>query len=139
MSVVAPLAGGLLIGLAAALTLAVDGRIAGVSGILGRLVLGGDARGFRAAFVLGLLAAGLVGAALAPSALGGPIVSLPLVGVAGLLVGWGTRTANGCTSGHGVCGVARLSWRSIAAVATFMTTGALTVALVRVLHLGVRP
>jgi uncharacterized protein len=139
MSVVAPLAGGLLIGLAASLALAVDGRIAGVSGILGRLVLGGDGRGFRAAFLFGLLGAGLAGAVLAPSALGGPIVSLPLVGVAGLLVGWGTRTANGCTSGHGVCGVARLSGRSFAAVATFMATGALTVAAVRLLGLGVRP
>jgi len=138
MSVVAPLAGGLLIGLAASLALVVDGRIAGVSGILGRFVLGGDARGFRGAFLLGLLAAGLVATLATPSALGGPIVSLPLVGAAGLLVGWGTRMANGCTSGHGVCGVARLSGRSLAAVATFMLTGALTVALVRVLHLGVR-
>ena len=133
MSVVAPLAGGLLIGLAEALALAFDGRIAGVSGVLGRLVFGGDGRGFRVAFLAGLLVAGLAGAAIAPSAFGARIAPLPAIAVAGLLVGWGTRVSNGCTSGHGVCGIGRGSLRSLVAVVTFMITGALTVTAVRLL------
>ncbi|MCB9560532.1 MAG: YeeE/YedE family protein [Kofleriaceae bacterium] len=136
MSVIAPLLGGAMIGLAAAVALAVDGRIAGVSGVLGRLLVGGDGRGFRVAFLAGLVAVGLLGAAATPSAFGGRVVSLPLVGLAGVLVGWGTRVSNGCTSGHGVCGVGRLSPRSIVAVVTFMVTGAATVAVVRLLGLG---
>lgn len=131
MSVVAPLAGGVLIGLAAAIAFAFDGRIAGVSGVLGRLIFGGDGRGFRFAFVAGLLAAGLAGAVLAPDAIGHSVAPLPAIAIAGLLVGWGTRVGNGCTSGHGVCGVGRGSARSVVAVATFMLTGALTVAAVR--------
>lgn len=133
MSVVAPLVGGLLIGLAASVALAFEGRIAGISGVLGRLVFGGDARGFRITFLAGLLAAGLVGAALTPSAFGARIAPLPVVAVAGLLVGWGTRVGNGCTSGHGVCGIGRGSVRSLVAVVTFMVTGALTVAAVRLI------
>jgi uncharacterized membrane protein YedE/YeeE len=141
MSVVAPLVGGALIGLAAAIAFAFDGRIAGVSGIVGRAAFDrrGGGRDFRLAFLVGLVGAGVVALVIAPGAIGAPAVPLPAVAIAGLLVGWGSRMANGCTSGHGVCGVARLSPRSLVAVATFMTTGAITAALVRAVGLGVRP
>ena len=136
MAVLAPLAGGALIGVAAAIALAFDGRIAGVSGTVARLPRRDGGLGFRAAFLAGLVLAGLGGAILDPSAIGAG-ARLPVVAIAGLLVGWGATVSNGCTSGHGVCGVARLSPRSIVAVATFMTTGAITVAIVRAIG-GVR-
>ena len=131
MSVVAPLAGGALIGAAAAIALAFDGRIAGVSGALGRLVSVRDGRGFRALFLLGLVLSGVVVALVAPRAIGQAHVGLPLVAVAGVLVGWGTRVGNGCTSGHGVCGVSRLSPRSLIATMTFIAAGAITVFIVQ--------
>jgi uncharacterized membrane protein YedE/YeeE len=126
--VVRGLAGGALIGFASALVLAFHGRIAGISGILGRALE--SARGFRVGFLVGLIATGVVAAAVAPAAFGAGVRGLPMLAVAGLLVGIGTTLGNGCTSGHGVCGLARLSSRSIAAVATFMITAAITVALV---------
>ncbi len=124
--------GGMLIGLAAALLLLFNGRIAGISGIVGGLLrpAQGDVA-WRLAFLLGLLAAPLVY---------GLVAVLPAVRVeagsatliaAGLLVGIGTRYGSGCTSGHGVCGVSRLSPRSLAATAAFMLAGFLTVFLVR--------
>jgi len=122
------LLGGVMIGGAAALLLWAHGRIAGISGILGSLLpptLAPD-RGWRLAFLAGLLVAGALGARLAPAAIGASVRSLPLVIVAGLLVGFGTRLGNGCTSGHGVCGLARMSTRSAVAVATFLATGAIT-------------
>lgn len=127
------LAGGALIGLGAALLLLGNGRIAGISGIVGRLVRPeeGEERGWRLAFLLGLLFLPLLLAnRLDP--LAGPPTPDSIWGglrwyLAGLLVGWGTRWANGCTSGHGVCGLARGSGRSLAAVATFMGTAVLTV------------
>lgn len=126
------LAGGALIGLAAALLLLLNGRIAGISGVLGGLLkpARGDI-GWRVAFVLGLVAAPLVYGlvALLPT----PVIeanNLTLV-VAGLLVGVGTRYGSGCTSGHGVCGVARLSPRSLVATACFMGAGFATVFLAR--------
>lgn len=121
------LAGGGLIGAAAALLFLTHGRVAGISGILGSLLppVPSD-RGWRAAFIVGLLAAGAVAAAVAPSAVGASVRSPTLVIIAGLLVGFGTRMGSGCTSGHGVCGLSRLSARSMIAVATFMTTGAIT-------------
>ena len=124
------LVGGLLIGAASALLLLAHGRIAGVSGIAGSLLqpVTRD-RGWRVAFLAGMSAAGLVGGILAPSAVGSPVRALPLVVVAGLLVGYGTRLGSGCTSGHGVCGISRFSVRSLVAVLTFMTTGALTAML----------
>ncbi|HSO33613.1 MAG TPA: YeeE/YedE family protein [Labilithrix sp.] len=131
------LAGGALIGLAASLLLLFHGRIAGVSGILGDTLLAPGARGeavYRLAFLVGLFAAGLGVRFLYPSALGSistPAVTFPLVIVAGLLVGYGTRLGNGCTSGHGVCGISRLSKRSIVATMTFMAAGGVTVFLVR--------
>ncbi len=132
--------GGMLIGLSASLFWALNGRVAGVSGILSGALLGGGAeRAVRLAFLVGLLIAG-VGFALFSSRVGlSPLPLAPLAG-AGLLVGLGTRMSGGCTSGHGVCGVSRLSRRSLAAVATFMASGALTVLLVRhVLKFWVQP
>lgn len=129
------LAGGALVGASASLLLALNGRVAGISGIVGGLLA--PARGevlWRALFVAGLMAGGLGVFLLAPStfdASGAP--ALGLVALAGALVGAGTRLGNGCTSGHGVCGISRLAPRSIAATLTFMATGALTVLAVRVL------
>ena len=118
--------GGLLIGLSAASVLLVHGRVAGVSGICGglRTARGADLR-WRLLFVGGLVAGAGAGAALNPR---DELPTLPALGVgryalAGALVGAGTRLGNGCTSGHGVCGLARGSRRSLAAVATFMSTG----------------
>jgi uncharacterized protein len=122
------LVGGVMIGSAAALLLVAHGRIAGISGVVGSLLppAAGD-RSWRVAFLAGLLAAGAIGGLLAPSATVGSARSLPVLVGAGLLVGFGTRLGGGCTSGHGVCGVARLSRRSLVAVAIFMATAALTV------------
>jgi uncharacterized membrane protein YedE/YeeE len=106
--------------------------VAGISGIVGGLVhpAPGDL-GWRALFVGGLLFGGLLAALALPAAFPAARVSWATAALAGLLVGVGTRLANGCTSGHGVCGVSRLSLRSIAATATFIATGAVTVALTR--------
>jgi len=129
-----PVIGGVLIGLAAALLMLFNGRIAGVSGIFGT-ALGfpeGDS-GWRWSFVLGIVAGG-VGMlwALGPSAFENTLgLPLPVVAAAGLLVGLGTRLGSGCTSGHGVCGLARFSPRSIVSVVTFLFTGAVTVFVVR--------
>jgi uncharacterized protein len=124
--------GGALIGLAATLLMLLTGRIAGIAGIFGDLVdLSGGDRVWRLAFVLGLIAAPLAlsaaGHALNAPAMPGWII----VAVAGLLVGFGTRLGNGCTSGHGICGIARLSPRSIAATVTFMATAMLVIAVMR--------
>jgi uncharacterized protein len=127
------LLGGALIGVAAAALMMLTGRLAGVSGILGGVLQASPAdRGWRMAFIAGLIAAPLV-AAVAGAALPRPAMtsSLVLVAVSGLLVGFGTRMGNGCTSGHGVCGVARLSTRSMAATAIFMITAIAVVAIVR--------
>ncbi len=123
------LAGGALIGLSASLMLAFNGRVTGISGIVGGLVhpTPGD-MAWRAVFVAGLLAGGVVAALAMPGALGGAGVPVATAALAGLLVGVGTRLGNGCTSGHGVCGISRLSPRSLAATLTFIGTGALTVA-----------
>lgn len=129
------LAGGAVIGAASAILLATNGRIAGISGILGGLVR--PVRGevlWRALFVAGMVAGGGVAYRTLPDHFdmsAAPI--LPLVALAGLLVGIGTRIGGGCTSGHGVCGISRLSSRSIVATLTFMATGVLTVAALRLL------
>lgn len=128
---VASTSGGMLIGLSAALFLFGLGRIAGVSGIFGGLLLRkrGDSA-WRLAFVLGLLAGGFIMASFAPQLFTVAIDrSLATVVVAGLLVGVGTRMGNGCTSGHGVCGISRGSPRSLVATVTFVATGILTVFL----------
>ncbi|MBN8904732.1 MAG: hypothetical protein BGO51_17795 [Rhodospirillales bacterium 69-11] len=121
--------GGVLIGTSAALVLLLLGRIAGISGIVANLLppVGADWM-WRAAFVLGLIGGPLLFIAVtgAPPEIEIAATPVTLV-VAGLLVGFGTRLGSGCTSGHGVCGLARLSPRSIVAVATFMATAILTV------------
>lgn len=123
----ASLLGGALIGVASALVLLAHGRIAGISGIAGGLLQRATPdRAWRLAFLGGLVAAGAVAAIAAPGAIGPPVRALGAVLVAGLLVGFGTRLGGGCTSGHGVCGLSRGSGRSVVAVATFMTTGAIT-------------
>ena len=126
--------GGLLIGTAAALLLLLTGRIAGVSGMVAtatRVGAGGTPWSQATAFLVGLP----IGAALVALLVRSPEVivtsSVPLLIVAGLLVGFGTRLGKGCTSGHGVCGMARLSPRSIAATATFMASAAATVFILR--------
>ena len=128
-------AGGLLVGAAALLLYAALGRIAGISGIaFGIQGARGDERAWRAWFLAGLVAGGWL-AALAFGPLpvpGAPGTAAALLAIgAGLLVGFGTRMGNGCTSGHGVCGLARLSPRSLAAVALFMATGMATATLLR--------
>jgi uncharacterized membrane protein YedE/YeeE len=138
-------AGGLLIGLSAALFLLLDGRIAGISGLVaglarpaGKSPAGespvGESWRTGFAFLAGLVLGPPVFALLAG---GWPVMrieaGLPVLALAGLLVGFGTRLGSGCTSGHGVCGLARLSPRSAVAVAVFLASGMLTVALGRVL------
>jgi len=125
---IASLIGGMLIGLSAATLLYFQGRIAGISGIVGGLLQPrqGDT-GWRAAFVLALLLGGVGGAFILPNAFEMRLErSLGALVVAGLLVGFGTRLGSGCTSGHGVCGVSRISKRSLVATLTFMALGALT-------------
>jgi uncharacterized membrane protein YedE/YeeE len=127
----ASLAGGILLGLASALFILLNGRVAGISGILGGLVRprAGDA-GWRIAFIAGLLVAPTLWHLFAQPAPFRIQASGAVLLIAGLLVGWGTRYASGCTSGHGVCGLSRLSRRSLAATLTFMATGFATVFLV---------
>jgi uncharacterized protein len=118
-----PLAGGVLIGSAAALLFIANGQIAGVSGIAGRLV-GGRWAAADVAFITGLVLGPLLYGAFAGHAPRVTIVGAwPTVVIAGLLVGLGTRMGSGCTSGHGVLGLARLSRRSFAATATFLAAG----------------
>ena len=126
------LAGGVLIGVATALFLLFNGRIAGISGILGGLLrpVAGDI-GWRMAFVSGLLVAPLVYGLAAPLPTVQIDANVTTLVVAGLLVGVGTRYGSGCTSGHGVCGLSRLSLRSMVATASFMLAGFVTVFIIR--------
>ncbi len=123
------LIGGVLIGLATTLMLLLNGRIAGISGIVGGLLARkGSEVGWRAVFVAGLL----LGAFVYMLATGGALpvrieASLPVMVVAGLLVGFGTRLGSGCTSGHGISGIARLSKRSVVATLVFTGVGIITV------------
>jgi len=142
-TVLLSLAGGTLIGLAAALVLWTHGRVAGISGIfsglLGKVAVSPWAAvasppadlAFRVAFLLGLVAAGLGVTLLLPELLPTSSPSLGIAAIAGVIVGFGTRMGNGCTSGHGICGVSRLAPRSIVATMTFMATGAITVFVMR--------
>jgi uncharacterized membrane protein YedE/YeeE len=128
----ASLSGGILIGLATALLLLANGRVAGISGILGGLLR--PARGdvaWRVAFVLGLFIAPIVWLAMRAMPPAQIDHSPALLAIGGLLVGVGTRFGSGCTSGHGVCGIARLSPRSLLATACFMAAGFVTVFVVR--------
>lgn len=126
------LAGGLLIGISTAMFLLFNGRIAGISGILGGLLrpVTGDV-GWRFAFLLGLLAAPLIYGLAAPLPVVRINADMTTLVVAGLLVGVGTRYGSGCTSGHGVCGLSRLSPRSMVATAAFMMAGFVAVYIVR--------
>jgi len=128
------LIGGGLIGIAASVLLIGSGRVAGISGIVGGLLLPtrGD-RLWRALFLLGLIGAGVAAALIAPSSIGSSSRSLPTLIAAGLLVGIGTRLGNGCTSGHGVCGISRLSPRSLVATVTFIAAGMFIVRIVALL------
>ena len=126
--------GGALIGVAAVMLIAFNGRIAGISGILGRLIppyAAADSGG-AVLFVLGLMAGPLVYAAVTGAAFQQTVSgNAGLMAVAGLLVGFGTAYGGGCTSGHGVCGLARLSLRSLVATSVFMATAFATVFVMR--------
>lgn len=129
---VASLFGGILIGLSASAMLLLTGKITGMSGIFAGVLR--PAKGdtlWKACFLAGLLAGGLVLRLFVPRAFDfGVVRSWDVLALAGLLVGFGTRLGNGCTSGHGVCGVGRLSARSIVATVTFIASGAVVVFLV---------
>ncbi len=130
---VSALIGGALIGASASMMLALNGRIAGISGVLGGLVRPqrGDVE-WRITFMAGLLAGGVLLALAYPRALVATSASpIALTVIAGLLVGFGTQLGGGCTSGHGVCGISRFSMRSILATVTFMATGALAAFIVQ--------
>lgn len=127
-----PLIGGALIGLSATLLLALNGRVAGISGMLkGIFMTPTEAgNGQRWAFLLGMIAAGSPLALMMGINTESP-ASVPVLLIAGVLVGLGTSLSNGCTSGHGVCGLGRRSARSLVAVVTFMSTAILTVLILR--------
>ncbi len=131
-AIVQAIAGGVLLGGAAGLLYLLRGRVAGIGGIFGGAITahtadGREGRAHRLWFLLGLLLAGFGAARVAPSSFGTTGTPLVLVAIAGLLVGFGMQRGSGCTSGHGVCGIARLSKRSIVATLTFMATGFATV------------
>ena len=133
-----PAVGGLLIGGASVLLFQLNGRILGISGIAGGLLDGPSSeRSSRASFLVGLLVGAAALVFVAPSAFGASPAPLPWLALAGLLVGFGTRLGNGCTSGHGVCGNSRLSPRSMVATVTFIAAGMLAVAVAK--RLGALP
>lgn len=122
--------GGALIGLSAVLLMLLAGRIAGISGIVGESLNPGGDKGWRLAFLAGLVAVPLLAALFGfPAPAPSMPSSLGLIVVSGLLVGFGTRMASGCTSGHGICGIARVSPRSLAATVIFMATAIVVVFL----------
>ncbi|MBA2662212.1 MAG: YeeE/YedE family protein [Bradymonadaceae bacterium] len=135
---IASLVGGILIGLAAAAMMLFNGRVAGISGIFGGILM--PAKGelsWRLTFFVGLLVGGLILLLAMPQAFDFTSGrTLAMLAAAGLLVGIGTRLGGGCTSGHGVCGLSRLSLRSLVATMTFMATGAITVFVMRVFFGG---
>ncbi len=124
-----------MIGLSASMLLLSHGKVAGISGLYGGLLTRSTSdRGFRVSFLLGLLSAGVIMFLLRPDLFpAAGTTPIWLTAVAGFVVGFGTRLGNGCTSGHGVCGISRLSTRSLVATGTFIATGAAAVLLSRVL------
>lgn len=128
------LAGGVLIGLSAAWMMLSLGRIAGISGIWSQLFNGRRADAWVLLFAGGLVLGGWLAGFFFPERLWAPgVAPVGVVALAGLIVGWGTRLGSGCTSGHGVCGISRLSARSIVATLTFIATGAVTVTVMRLI------
>ena len=125
------LLGGALIGLAAGLLVLLAGKIAGIAGIVGGIVNGAKDSSWRILFVLGLLISPWIWQLFAPLPSLEMVTSIPGLILAGLLVGIGTRYANGCTSGHGICGLSRFSLRSLIAVVAFMGTGFITVFIIK--------
>lgn len=132
---IAGLIGGLMIGGAAALFLLLNGRIMGASGILGGLLdgTGRSNSAERLAFIAGLIAMPALLVAVGLGHAAQPVAGVGLTVLAGLLVGIGTRLGNGCTSGHGVCGISRLSLRGIVATLVFLVSGAVAVLILRLL------
>ncbi|TPE55637.1 YeeE/YedE family protein [Maribrevibacterium harenarium] len=129
-SILTPLSGGLIIGLAVATYLLLTGKVVGISGILAQTLFS-KARFLPMLFIVGLLIGGSAYGVLTTQTVPFPEARHPLLLIAsGLLVGYGTRLGSGCTSGHGVCGISRLSPRSIVATLTFMAAGIITVAIV---------
>ncbi|MFL2807784.1 MAG: YeeE/YedE family protein [bacterium] len=131
--VLMPLTGGILIGIAASMMLLFSGKIAGVSGIFGGMLFQqGEERAWKLSFIAGLIAGGILlyilNAEFFENTSGRDLIALT---VAGLLVGIGTRVGGGCTSGHGVCGIGRLSGRSIVATVTFVFAGMVVVAFIQ--------
>lgn len=128
-----PLIGGMLIGLAASLLLLLRGKIFGISGILASVLLPKpDGIAWRVAVILGLITAGIFVQLFLPSLLASTTTGSPMrYVVAGLLVGFGTQLGSGCTSGHGICGVSRMSPRSITATTIFIIVGMIVVAMIR--------
>ena len=127
----ASLAGGALLGLASGLLILLAGKIAGIAGILGGLINTSTDKNWRALFAIGLLASPWIWQSFAPLPSFSMVTSPLGLIVAGLLVGIGTRYANGCTSGHGICGLSRFSLRSLAAVIAFMSAGFSTVFILK--------
>ena len=130
--VLMPLTGGILIGIAASMMLLFNGKVAGVSGIFGGMLFQqGEERAWQLSFIAGLIAGGIllfiIHAEFFENSSGRGLLTAT---IAGLLVGIGTRVGGGCTSGHGVCGIGRLSGRSLVATVTFMFAGMVIVALV---------
>lgn len=134
-SILYAIVGGALIGLASSWLLYAKGRIAGISGIVGGLIAKPDAdTGWKFSFLIGLLAGGVALMFIFPQAVLPPVGRpLFMIAIAGLLVGYGTRLGNGCTSGHGICGLTRFSTRSLVATSMFMATGVISATLVGLL------
>ena len=137
-AVIMAIFGGALIGTAASILLLTTGRVAGISGILGGLLKASqESKQWRVLFLFGLFFAGSLGAAFLPEQIQiHQNHSLMALGAAGLLVGFGTRLGNGCTSGHGICGLSRFSKRSLIAVIVFMATGFITATSIQLLSGG---
>jgi uncharacterized membrane protein YedE/YeeE len=127
------LIGGALIGASASILLLTHGKVAGISGLYGGALRGATSdRAMRVWFLIGLAAAGLFARLAFPSVFATTLsASIPVALIAGILVGFGTQLGNGCTSGHGVCGLSRMSKRSFVATVAFMAAGVLTVFIVR--------
>ncbi|MGC6535990.1 MAG: YeeE/YedE family protein [Candidatus Puniceispirillaceae bacterium] len=119
--------GGALIGLAAVLLMAFNGRIMGISGIAGSVITGASNKSWRIAFIIGVLTGPVIYTMLAGPVSITMVASMPVLALAGIIVGIGTSLGSGCTSGHGICGISRFSIRSIGATCVFVATGMMTV------------